>query len=210
MHYDTIIIKDVEGIPDGEYQTKDLCCEYCYFRINETKSLEIIKEHIDTYFSKTALPKTIGNVNGYIKLYNEKHDRYIAIFKDGVLVDITNNPDIQKMYYDSDVGIDFSTFTYLDDDNILRIIDMENGVAKINFIITSIINCDWVGLKELLSPPLDKAYLIEDNSYVNEYNDIYKIYLQNNKLYGDIYLWPTDRLLSLLSNPYIKYFNYIE
>ena len=118
---------------------------------------------------------------------------------------------LQKMYYDdSDVRIDFSTFTYLDDDNILRIIDMENGVAKINFIITSIINCDWVGLKELLSPPLDKAYLIEDNSYVNEYNDIYKIYLQNNKLYGDIYLWPTDRLLSLLSNPYIKYFNYIE
>ena len=80
-------------------------------------------------------------------------------------------------------------------------INREVALTRIKEIIVLIENADWV--------ELNKKVENEDNHYienfVNEFNNIHKEFLENNKIFKDISNWPNNYLEIFMDKPCVRF-----
>lgn len=75
--YDTVIIKDVDNVPDGVYQTKGLNCNLSVYEINGRSELFVKDRGVHSDSLKSA---KIKNANGYL-YFHDGFERYLIILR---------------------------------------------------------------------------------------------------------------------------------
>ena len=80
--YDSIEIKNVDNIPDGIYQTKNLDCRLVVYEIDGRSKLYIKDRGV---YAESFKKARVKNANGYIYFYNEV-DTYLVVLSKSKVV----------------------------------------------------------------------------------------------------------------------------
>lgn len=86
-------------------------------------------------------------------------------------------------------------------------ISKERAIERITYIVKLIEDAEWSVLYEVVE---DDSYF-KDN-FVNEYNDLYKEYINNNSLFVTLDKWPNKYLEEFMDKTgiaYTQFENYI-
>lgn len=82
-----------------------------------------------------------------------------------------------------------------------RTIKRETAINRITEIVKLIEDADWVVLYKKIEDE-EECY---KEDFVNELNDIYKVYLEYNKIFKEVAKWPSKYLETFMDKPCIRF-----